>query len=154
LLSEPDQIRPLLDRIVDVLRQALNAKLKAYEAEYNSQTTSLADDANWQKLDTKQQAKLITDHTIAAPKVIDLSTAEALSDALDDCNLQRWIERAQALRTRFDYVRLDAAKLLKPNVVQVHLPKRTLNSQEEVKEWLGEVEKLLLDKVSKGPVSL
>ena len=154
LLAEPDQVRPLLDRIVDVLRQALNAKLKAYEAEYTSQTASLAADANWLKLDTTKQAKLIADHHIDAPKNIDLSTPDALSDALDDCNLQRWIERTQALHTRFDAVRFEAAKLLKPNVVQVSLPKRTLNSPEEVKEWLGEVEKLLMDKVSKGPVSL
>lgn len=154
LLAEPNQIRPLLDRIVDVLRQALNFKLKAYEAEYNSQTNGLAADANWLKLDAKQQAKLIADHHIEAPKNIDLSTPDALSDALDECNLQRWIERTQALHTRFDAVRFEAAKLLKPNVVQVSLPKRTLSSPEEVKEWLGEVEKLLLDKVGKGPVSL
>jgi len=154
LLSEPDHVRPLLDRIVDVLRQALNAKLKTYEDEYNNQQTGLAGDANWQKLDAKQQAKLIADHHIESPKSIDLSTPDALSDALEDCNLQRWIERTQALHTRFDAVRFEAAKLLKPNVVQVSLPKRTLNSPEEVKEWLNEVEKLLLDKVSKGPVSL
>jgi hypothetical protein len=154
LLSDPDQVRPLLDHIVDVLRLALNAKLKAYEDEYNSQMSSLSADANWQKLDAKQQAKLMADHHIEAPKNIPLSTPEALAEALDDCNLQRWIERVQALRTRFDYVRLDAAKLLKPNVIQVHLPKRMLNTSEEVKEWLGEVEKLLLENVSKGPVSL
>ena len=154
LLADPDQVRPLLDRVVDVLRQALNAKLKAYEVEYTNQTTSLAADANWLKLDAKQQAKLIADHHIDTPKNLDLSTPDTLSDALDDCNLQRWIERTQALHTRFDAVRFEAAKLLKPNVVQVFLPKRTLNSPEEVKEWLGEVEKLLLDKVSKGPVSL
>lgn len=154
LLAEPDQVRPLLDRIVDVLRQALNAKLKAYEAEYNHQMSGLGADANWQKLDAQQQAKLIADHHIDAPRNVALSTPDALSDALDECNLQRWIERTQALHTRFDAVRFDAAKLLKPNVVQVSLPKRTLNSPEEVKEWLTEVETLLLDKVSKGPVAL
>ena len=154
LLAEPDHVRPLLDRVVDALRQALNAKLNAYENEYNTQITSLVADANWLKLDAQQQTKLISDHNIDAPKSVALSTPDAISDALDECSLQRWIERTQALHTRFDAVRLDAAKLLMPNVVHVNLPKRTLSSPEEVKAWLGEVEKLLLEKVSQSPVSL
>ena len=154
LLAEPDHVRPLLDRVVDALRQALNAKLNAYENEYNTQITSLSADANWIKLNALQQTKLIADHNIEAPKSIALSTPDAISDTLDECSLQRWIERTQALHTRFDAVRLDAAKLLMPNVVHVNLPKRTLSSPEEVKAWLVEVEKLLLEKVSKNPVSL
>ena len=154
LLAEPDQVRPLLDRVVDVLRQALNAKLKAYENEYNNQMSGLGADTDWKKLNAQQQTKLIADHNIDAPKNIALSTPDALSDALDEYSLNRWIERTLALRTRFDSVRLDATKLLQPNVVQVNLPRRTLNSPEEVKVWLAEAEALLMDKVSKGPIAL
>ena len=49
---------------------------------------------------------------------------------------------------------MDAAKLLKPNVVQVKLPQRTLNDAGEVKAWLMEVERLLLKAIEKGPVAL
>jgi len=45
-------------------------------------------------------------------------------------------------------------QLLKPNVVYVPLPKRTLNNDEELKAWLAEVEKLLAEKLKKGPVAL
>jgi hypothetical protein len=31
LLAEPDPVRPLLDKVVDLLRLALNAKLEAYK---------------------------------------------------------------------------------------------------------------------------
>jgi hypothetical protein len=154
LLSEPDHVAPLLNRIAEGLRQALNAKLKAYEDEYKLQISSLGADVNWQKLDVSQQSKLIAEHHIVAPKNIALSTADELSDALSECDLQRWIERSQALRTRFDSVRLEATKLLQPNVVQVNLPRRTLNSPEEVNVWLAEAEALLMDKVSKGPIAL
>jgi hypothetical protein len=34
-------------------------------------------------------------------------------------------------------------QLLKPNVVHVALPKRTLNDEAELKAWLAEVEALL-----------
>ncbi|OHV95317.1 hypothetical protein AKG95_19200 [Janthinobacterium lividum] len=154
LLVEPDPVRPVLDNAAEVLRHALNAKLIAFQDEYTGQTAALAVDANWKQLKPEQQQQLIRDHHIDTPRSLDLSTAEALADALDDCHLQRWGERTQAMRTRFDSVRLDAAKLLKPNVIQVHLPKRTLNSAEEVKAWLSEVEALLLDKVQAGPVAL
>ena len=63
-------MRPLLDRVVDVLRQALNAKLKAYENEYNNQMSGLGADTDWKKLNAQQQTKLIADHNIDAPKNI------------------------------------------------------------------------------------
>ena len=154
LLAEPDPVRPLLERTTDLLRQALNAKLDAYRAEYEQQMAQLDADSNWQKLDDAQRSELIRTHHIDAPASLDLSNAEKLADALDGCDLQRWIERAQALTTRFGAVRMDAAKLLKPNVVQVKLPQRTLNDAGEVTAWLMEVERLLLKAIEKGPVAL
>jgi len=154
LLAEPDPVRPLLERTTDLLRQALNAKLDAYRAEYEQQMAQLDADSNWQKLDDAQLSELIRTHHIDAPARLDISTADKLADALDDCDLQRWIERTQALTTRFGAVRMDAAKLLKPNVVQVKLPQRTLNDAGEVTAWLMEVERLLLKAIEKGPVAL
>lgn len=152
LLANPDPVRPVLDRTADVLRQALSAKLAAYKAEYDRQTGLLTADANWQKLDAKQQADLIAEHHIDPPESPDISTADQLQDALDDCNLQRWIERMQALKTRFDSVRLEAARLLMPTVKRVSLPSRTLSSAEEVKVWLTEAEAALLKQLANGPV--
>ena len=45
-------------------------------------------------------------------------------------------------------------QLLKPNVVHVVLPKRTLNNALELKAWLEEVEQLLSTKLQSGPVTL
>lgn len=153
LLAEPDPVRPVLERTTDILRKALNAKLDGYRDEFEAQLAQLGVDSNWQKLDSEKHAELIRAHHIDAPASLDLSTAEKLADALDECDLQRWIERTQALTTRFAAVRMDAAKLLKPNVVQVKLPQRTLNDAHEVKAWLSEVEALLLSKVQQGPIT-
>lgn len=153
LLTDPDPVRPVLERATDTLRKALTAKLDAYRAEHEAQTAQLEADSNWQKLDGEKHAELIRAHHIDPPVTLDLSTAEKLADALDDCDLQRWIERTQALTTRFAAVRMDTAKLLKPNVVQVKLPQRTLNDVDEVRAWLAEVEQLLLAQVAKGPLT-
>ena len=135
------------------MRKALAAKLDAYKTEFDAQMAQLATDSNWQKLEEAKRTELITAHHIDAPSNLDLTSAEKLSDALDDCDLQRWIERTQALVTRFSAVRMDAARLLKPNVIQVKLPQRTLNDAEEVKAWLAEVEQLMLTQVEKGPLT-
>ena len=153
LLTDPDPVRPVLERATDTLRKALTAKLDAYRAEHEAQMAQLEADSNWQKLDGEKHAELIRAHHIDPPVTLDLSTAEKLADALDDCDLQRWIERTQALTTRFAAVRMDTAKLLKPNVVQVKLPQRTLNDVDEVRAWLAEVEQLLLAQVAKGPLT-
>lgn len=153
LLTDPDPVRPVLERATDTLRKALTAKLDAYRAEHEAQMAQLEADSNWQKLDGEKRAELIRAHHIDPPVTLDLSTAEKLADALDDCDLQRWIERTQALTTRFAAVRMDTAKLLKPNVVQVKLPQRTLNDVDEVMAWLAEVEQLLLAQVAKGPLT-
>ena len=152
LLADPDPVRPVLDRTADRLRLALNAHLTAYTEEYAAQMAGLATDAHWQALDAEQQDRLIGDQHIEPSPSLDLSTAEKLGAALNDCDLRRWIERTHALRNRFDAVRLEAARLLKPDVVRVHLPKRTLNTAEEVKAWVLDVERVLLDRLQSGPV--
>jgi hypothetical protein len=50
LLAEPDQVRPLLDKVVDLLRQALNAKLDAFQQTFLHHQAQLQADADWAKL--------------------------------------------------------------------------------------------------------
>ena len=85
-------------------------------------------------------------------KAISLSTTDELVDALEECDLQRWIERTQALRSRFDALRMAAAQLLEPKVTHVPLPKRTLKTEEDVQAWLHEAEQLLNERLKLGPI--
>ncbi len=142
LLADPDPVRPLLEQAVDVLRQALNAKLEAYEKAFQAQKTLLAADPDWNRLTESQRMDLAAKHHLESFKVPTLASPDQLQDALDDCNLQHWISRTQALASKFEAARHAATQLLKPNVVYVPLPKRTLNSMEELQTWLAEVEHL------------
>lgn len=147
-------MRPLLDETVDLLRQALNAKLDAFASTYEQQKAQLEADADWNRLSEEQQASLKAQHSLSAPERPQLGTAEALQDALEHCELEHWVSRTQALPSRFDAARHAAVQLLKPNVVHVSLPRRTLNDQAELKAWLAEVEALLDEKLQQGPVAL
>lgn len=154
LLAEPNPVRPLLDRTADLLRNALNAKLQGYITNFEQQQSQLQADADWNKLSETQRSQLTQEHQLEPLKPVDLSTPEQLQDALDDCNLQHWIAKTQALASKFESARHAAVMLLKPNVVHVPLPKRTLNNEAELKVWLAEVEQLLADQLKKGPVAL
>jgi hypothetical protein len=154
LLADPDPVRPLLDKTVDLLRQALNSKLDAFHKAFHQQLAQLHADADWQKLSDAQRADLSTKHHLTAPAALQLGTPEQLQDALDDCDLEHWVSKTQALASRFEAARHAAVQLLKPNVVHVTLPKRTLNDQAELKTWLSEVEALLDAKLKAGPVAL
>jgi hypothetical protein len=154
LLADPDAVRPLLDKTVDLLRQALNAKLDAFGQAYAQQQSQLFADAEWNKLSDAQRQDLTAKHHLCAPDAVQLSTPEQLQDALDDCDLDHWVSKIQALPSRFEAARHAAVQLLKPNVVQVSLPKRTLNDEAELQAWLTQVEALLRDKLKQGPVSL
>ena len=154
LLADPDPVRPLLDKAVDLLRQALNAKLDAFGQTFGQQQALLQQDADWSKLSDAQRGELSAKHHLASPTVVAAGTAEQLQDALDECDLDHWASKAQALPNRFEATRHAAVQLLKPNVVHVALPKRTLNDEAELQAWLAEVQALLQAKLQQGPVAL
>jgi len=154
LLADPDPVRPLLDKTVDLLRQALNVKLDGFQQAFGQQLAQLHADADWKKVNDVQRADLIAQHHLSAPAAPQLGTPEQLQDALDDCDLEHWVSRTQALPSRFEAARHAAVQLLKPNVVYVPLPKCTLNDEAELKAWLTEVEALISERLKEGPVSL
>ena len=129
LLADPDPVRPLLDRTSDVLRSALNVKLQGFQTEFAHQQAQLAADSDWARLSPAQSDQLAAAHHLQLAKVPDLATPAQLQDALDDCTLQHWISKTQALPSKFESARHAAVTLLKPNVVYVPLPKRTLNNE-------------------------
>jgi len=154
LLVDPDPVRPLLDEAVDLLRQALKAKLEGFEQAFAQQQSQLQQDADWNKLSDAQRNDLTAQHHLTTPQAVVTGTLEQLQDALDDCDLGHWISKTQALPSRFEAARHAAVHLLKPNVVHVPIPKRTLNDEAELKAWLAEVEALIRTKLQSGPVSL
>lgn len=154
LLAQPDPVRPVLDQTVQLLRTALNERLHAYQAAYQAADAQLQADADWQKLDATQQQALRHAHHLDAEAIPDLSSTERLQDALDTCGLEHWASRTQALPNRFEAARMAAVQLLKPNVVSVTLPRRTLNDAAEIQAWLDEVSALLHAKIQEGPVAL
>jgi hypothetical protein len=154
LLAEPDPVRPLLDKTVELLRGALKAKLDAFTQTFEQQQAQLQADADWSKLSEEQRANLTAQHHLNSVSAVAVASADDLQDALDSCDLEHWVSKTQALPSRYEAARQAAVQLLKPNVVHVNLPKRTLNDEVELQAWLSDVETLIKAKLAQGPVAL
>ena len=73
-------------------------------------------------------------------------------ESLEECALEQWSDRTQALQSKFEQAREEAAQLLMPKAIRANLPKRTLETETDIQQWLIDAEKELKEKLVHGPV--
>ena len=154
LLRDPDPAQALLDQSIEVLRNAINHQVTAYNKEREQRLANLVADSQWKKLDAIQQQGLLKKHSLDAPATAKTATVDELSETLDEVSLTAWEDRRKALAHRFDELHMEAAKLLEPKVVRVHLSHSTVHDEAELDAWLDEAKAVVLDKLKDGPVML
>lgn len=152
LLAEPNPMLELNDQATQLLRKALNHAHDEYQKVYDTFMSQLLQDANWQKLDAGQRQAILANANIAAVPNIATGSVDEIIESLGKMSLDIWRYRREALPSIFEQARLEAAKLLEPKVVQVSLPHRTLRTADDAKVWLSEVETLLAQQITVGPV--
>jgi hypothetical protein len=76
----------------------------------------------------------------------------ALLRSLSETSLAAWRTKTDALPQQFRNAALAAAKLLEPETQNVRLRSGTLKTAGDVKAWVAETEKDLLEKIKKGPI--
>lgn len=152
LLDEPDPVEAQITDTTNKLREAITQLISHFDQEYQQQSQHLKANSNWQKLNPDQQQTILNKRDLSEPKVIRVNTVEDIIDSLEACSIAQWNDRTQALISKFDYARLDAAKLLEPKVQQINLPHRTLKSEDDIKDWLGEVETQMMGDIQNGPL--
>ncbi|WP_295543353.1 BREX system P-loop protein BrxC [uncultured Thiohalocapsa sp.] len=152
LLAAHDPVQALLGNSLDLLRTSLNSHVERYAETLTQEEQSLAEDDNWQQLDDAQQAEILRNQGLVAAPAVNVATAEDILDALEQCSLSQWSDREQALTGRFEQARLEAARLLQPKVQRVDLPRRTLDDEQALADWLAEAETRIRAKLKDGPV--
>ncbi|MHB1678799.1 MAG: hypothetical protein ACYCSS_14935, partial [Sulfuriferula sp.] len=154
LLSNPDPVQALLDKTTDLLRRSLNHHVQGFQDEYTKRLSNLQADDSWKKLPAADRTTVFKECGLEPAELPNMSSALALEQALEDCPLARWTDRREALAGRFEQARQKAVQLVTPKAMPVQLPRRVLNSPDELKAWLDEVEKLIEKQLEQGPVSL
>lgn len=152
LLQDPDPVAPQLDAVTQALRTALMDVLGRYKETHAAGLSALSADPGWASLDAATQESLLDTHGLREVPAVKTAGPEDVRSALETCSLSAWRTRVEALPTRFQAARLDAARRLEPKAVPVRLPSRTLRTPAEVDAWVDEVRALLAAKVEGGPV--
>ena len=152
LLDDPDPVEAQVTDITDKLRKAITHHINNFSKEYQKQKQQLEANSNWQKLTSEQQQQIQDNRDLNEPQSITVNTVEEVIESLEECSIDRWNDRTQAQSSKFEYARLEAAQLLEPKVQQVSLPHRTLKSEDDIKAWLEEVERQMMDDIVNGPL--
>jgi len=154
LLDDPDPVPALCDQLTGLLRDALTRSHAEYKTAHEAGMEMLKADENWTQLTPEQKHELLVAQKLTKVPVIDTSGEAKVLESLDAMSLSTWADRIAALPARFDKVRLAAAELMEPEAVYVKVPSRTLKTPDEIRQWVQDLERTLLDKLEKadGPV--
>lgn len=152
LLNNPDPVAPLVGRLVQALREALQKEREAYAILYQQEKDRLAATATWERLTPEQQAGILNKQGVAGVPAIQVGTEQELLVSLTEISLDSWSIRRDALSQRFSKALEEAARLLEPKAVRVSLPSATIHGDDELKDWLEKVEATVREKLDKGPV--
>ena len=160
LLDQTDLVAAQAAKLAAALRTEVTALRDALDAAVGDAAEQLAADPTWTQLDPTQREAILCLHSLTHPAPLEVATDEALRRTLDERPLSAWRAEADAVRTRVERARREAATVAAPGspepaerpVRPVRLRRATLRDEEAVRDWLREVEGLLLEAVRKGPV--
>lgn len=154
LLDNPDPIAPLVSELSQQLREELNRLDAEYKRLHSEGMERLQADANWQQLEPEQRNGLLSAQKLSAvhqPKV-EVQTTPQVLGTLRRLPLGQFADQIAALPGRFNAVLEQAAELCEPELKFVDLPKRSLKTDDDLRDYLAEVEEKIKKAMKDGPV--
>lgn len=152
LLTDPNPLPPLLSQVTATLRKTVLEAHERLRAERDQAVSELEESDDWLKLQPRDGARILSSNGLGPIPDLAIGTDQALMKCLDDVGLQEWSDRILALRTRIAYAREEAARLLAPKAVTVRPTPATLNSREDVEDYIQQLRERLLAQVDEHPV--
>ena len=170
LLTDTDQIRPLVAALAVTLREALVEKHGDLTKAIESACAALVGHATWSRLGAAAQDGIRRRLGLEAPPPLGLATDDDLLRTLDARSLPAWRSEIDAVDTRTGRALQEAAKLIDvdaspdledladstapqpPRTTTIHVRRGTLPDEAAVRDWLREQEEKLSGAVRHGPV--
>jgi hypothetical protein len=154
LLAEPSPVEPLIRKAIDTIRDSIVFRHEEFEKEFHLCMNELAEDKQWQQLDPAKQDEILERHQIAKLPELKLGGNEAVIESLEECSLSRWNDRRAALASRFEAARFSATEAMTPKVQRIRITRSTIETEQELDEWLAKTKQEILAKLIEGPVAL
>ena len=154
LLETPDLVAPIAAALTQRLREELNRLNQEYESRHKEGMDRLRNDLHWKELSPEQRHGLLSDqnlHAAARPDV-KVQNPEQVISTLVRTSLARFSDQVAAISSRFNSVSDSAAKLCEPEAQFIHLPRRTLKTEEDIDSWIEEVKETCKTALESGPI--
>ncbi len=152
LLDDPNPVVPLISAAADDLRAKANTGFQAWQTAWETGQARLKADEAWGKITPEKKHEFLAAQGLLVRTASDLSTPERIADSLASCGISQWRDITLALPARVDAALQDAAVEIEPKTQSIAIPRRTLRSEQDLDEWLGEVRAAIAPILSVGPV--
>ena len=152
LLDATDPVPELIKTLADALRTALVEAEKHYVDVFDEEFTRLESVESWQKIERSDRDRILEGLNIAKATKGETGTEQEVLDSLERISLDAWRTGTAALPQLFAEARMQADKRDEPKTRHVKLSSATLRTPEQVKTWVTETEKELLEQLEQGPI--
>jgi hypothetical protein len=152
LLANPNPLPPIIGAAADDLRFRANNAFTEWQAAWDLVEARLASDPAWNATSPEKQHEFRKANGLQQLNSPDLSTPEKIAESLQQRRLADWKSEALALVTRGNHALRNAAIAMEPKTQHVSIPRRTLRTPEELKEWLDELNAQIGPRLCNGPV--
>lgn len=143
LLAEPDPLPPIINSLVEGLREELTAAYKHLQNTYASEAKQLHESPTWQQLPVEEAKEIAQRNKLTVPEAPELGTETNVLTALRHSSLSDLENRTAAIHGQVAKALQEAATFLEPQAAPVHLPKRTLKTREDVETYLAQLEEII-----------
>lgn len=148
LLHDPDPVDPLIVRLSDELRAALNAAHGRLQETCDREMSRLEATTEWQLIEVSDRQAILND--VPGVPEIQVGTENVLLATLDALPLPTWASRTVALPVQVEQARIRAAKLLEPEAIKLTPRHATLKTREEVRAYIESLEAEILRYIDAG----
>ena len=152
LLTDPDPVPPLCDKLTQALRETVKQAHQQYEQTHREEMQRLAGSEVWQKLPEEDRGRILRQQGLGDVPQVKLGTQQEVLGSLQQRSLPSWRDQRDALPTRFEKAQVEAARRLEPKAVSVRVPAGTLRNEEDVELWLDAVRDIIVQRLKDGPV--
>ena len=152
LLDKTDPIPAIHKDAVTALRKAVKRAYDDFKAAYDREMAALEDNDNWNTISSVQQEEILFTEEIADIPDLSIGDDSKLVQSLEETSITNWKTKIDALPKQFSNAALSAARLLEPETQTVKLTSGTLKTEDDVRNWIVDVEENLLDKIQDGPI--
>jgi hypothetical protein len=154
LLTEPDPMPQLVQKIAAALRSALSAVHAELETIWKHEKVILEDTPEWKKLPEPRRHEIAQRFGLLKPMKLQIASDDELLSSLRENSIANRRNLVYALRGRFSQTLEEAIRSNKPEAAKIALPQVVVHSEQELDAWLKKVRARAMEQLKKGPAIL